>query len=86
MPFKENCIPLIDSLSPSALAIASVNTIANDNGRLTVYNTDYTAVRELIKENFNDTDLSIIIQDSGGMATAVTVALVDRCFVTILAK
>src|ERR1700688_3484359 len=39
MPFKEAVIPLVDELTASARAIASVNTIVNDDGRLTAYNT-----------------------------------------------
>src|ERR1700689_5705852 len=48
MPFKEAVIPLGEELTASAKAIDSVNTIVNDGGRLTAYNTDYEAVAELI--------------------------------------
>jgi shikimate dehydrogenase len=48
MPFKEDVIPLIDALEPSAAVIESVNTIVNDGGVLTGYNTDYIAVRDLL--------------------------------------
>ena len=48
MPFKEAVIPLVEELTASATAIDSVNTIVNDDGRLTAYNTDYEAVAELI--------------------------------------
>jgi hypothetical protein len=48
MPFKEAVIPLIDALEPSAAVIESVNTIVNDGGVLTGYNTDYVAVRDLL--------------------------------------
>ena len=44
MPFKEAVIPLVEELTASATAIDSVNTIVNDGGRLTAYNTDYEAV------------------------------------------
>ena len=43
-------IPLLDALSGSAAAIDSVNTIVNDDGRLTGYNTDYAAVVELVAD------------------------------------
>ena len=36
MPFKEEAIPLVDELDDSARAIASINTIVNDGGRLRV--------------------------------------------------
>ena len=51
MPFKEAVIPLIDGMGPTARAIESVNTIVNDNGRLTASNTDYLAVQRLIEDN-----------------------------------
>lgn len=41
MPYKEAVIPLVDELEPSAAAIESVNTIVNDDGRLTASNSDY---------------------------------------------
>ena len=41
MPFKEQVIPMLDALDESANAIDSVNTIVNDDGVLTGYNTDY---------------------------------------------
>ncbi|RFC88745.1 hypothetical protein DZ694_29695, partial [Klebsiella pneumoniae] len=35
MPFKESCIPFLDAIDPSAKVIDSVNTIVNDDGKLT---------------------------------------------------
>ena len=48
MPFKEDVIPLVDVVEDSATVIGSVNTIVNDDGRLTASNTDYIAVRRLV--------------------------------------
>src|SRR5580698_10328622 len=48
MPFKEAVIPLVDELTESARAIESINTVVNNDGQLTAYNTDYEAVTELI--------------------------------------
>ena len=78
MPFKEAVIPLIDGLEASAAAIDSVNTIVNDDGRLTGYNTDYGAVRKLIEDI--DRDLSFVLRGSGGMAKAVAAAFRDAGF------
>src|SRR3977135_3686880 len=50
MPFKEDVIPLVDRVEPSARAIQSVNTIVNDDGRLTASNTDYIAVTRRTNE------------------------------------
>jgi shikimate dehydrogenase len=80
MPFKEACIPLLDALAPSAEAIASVNTIVNDAGRLTGYNTDYAAIRTLVRRHRVDVETSFALLGSGGMAKAVASALGDAGF------
>ena len=49
MPYKEDVIALVDEMDPSAKAIDSVNTIVNDDGHLTAYNTDYTAIEQLLE-------------------------------------
>ncbi|EIZ80892.1 shikimate 5-dehydrogenase [Novosphingobium sp. Rr 2-17] len=80
MPFKEAVIPLIDTLEPSASAIDSVNTIVNDDGHLTGYNTDFTAVRDLLVSHAIDPAMPFIVRGSGGMAKAVVAALRDCGF------
>lgn len=89
MPFKEDVIALVDRMDPSALAIDSVNTIVNDDGVLTAYNTDYLAVAELIQRRAEVTpSSSVLLRGSGGMAKAVAAALRDAGFtrVTIVAR
>ena len=49
MPFKQDVIPLVDTVEDSARAINAVNTIVNDDGHLTASNTDYIAVQRLIE-------------------------------------
>ncbi|MGO4452927.1 shikimate 5-dehydrogenase [Arthrobacter sp. RAF14] len=88
MPYKEAVIPLVDRLAPSAAAIDSVNTIVNDDGVLTAYNTDYQAVERLLAENRVPSDLSVMLRGSGGMAKAVVAAFRDAGFrnVTVVAR
>ncbi|RKS85873.1 shikimate dehydrogenase [Orbus hercynius] len=88
MPFKEACMPFLDTLTDSVLAIDSVNTIVNDNGHLTAYNTDYIAIRKLISQYRLCQSQSVMIHGSGGMAKAVIAAFYDAGFknVTILAR
>jgi shikimate dehydrogenase len=77
MPYKESCMAFLDALDPSAAAIDSVNTIVDDDGVLTGYNTDYLAVRSLL----SDVDREpFALRGSGGMAKAVLAALVDAGF------
>jgi len=76
MPYKEAVIPMLDALEPSAAVIDSVNTIVNDDGRLTGFNTDYSAVRTLIEEA-GLAGTRFILRGSGGMAKATVAALRD---------
>jgi shikimate dehydrogenase len=88
MPYKEDVIALVDVMDPSAKAIDSVNTIVNDAGRLTAYNTDYTAIEQLLERNAVPTEFSVLLKGAGGMAKATAAALRDAGFkdVTIIAR
>ena len=67
MPYKAAVIPLIDHVDPSAARIQAVNTIVNDGGVLTGYNTDYSAVSELLASHAVDTDLRVAVRGSGAV-------------------
>lgn len=88
MPYKEAVIDLVDVMDPSAKAIDSVNTIVNDGGRLTAYNTDYTAIEQLLQKNAVPASYSVWLRGSGGMAKATAAALRDAGFtdVTVIAR
>lgn len=88
MPFKEDIIELVDELLPSAKAIESVNTVVNNNGKLTASNTDYEAVLDLIQANGLDRRDSVLLRGSGGMAKAVVAAFFQAGFenLTVLAR
>lgn len=88
MPYKEDVIALVDVMDPSAKAIDSVNTIVNDGGRLSAYNTDYTAIEQLLQRNAVPTSYSVQLLGSGGMAKATVAALRDAGFtdVTVIAR
>ncbi|MEH3140360.1 MAG: shikimate 5-dehydrogenase [Mycobacterium kyogaense] len=80
MPFKADVLELVDVVEPSAQTLQSVNTIVNDDGRLTASNTDYLAVQQLIDDNGLAPGQSVLIRGSGGMASAVGAAFADRGF------
>ena len=88
MPYTDAVIALVDVFDPSAKAIDSVNTIVNDGGRLTAYNTDYTAIEELLQRNAVPSSYSVLLKGSGGMAKATVAALRDAGFtdVTVIAR
>ncbi|WP_281281543.1 shikimate 5-dehydrogenase [Sinomonas susongensis] len=88
MPYKERVIALVDAMDPSAAAIESVNTVVNDGGVLTAYNTDYTAIAQLIAGSRLDPSWSMLLRGSGGMAKATAAAFRDAGFrdVTVVAR
>jgi shikimate dehydrogenase len=82
MPFKEDCVALLDHLDPSAAAIGSVNTIVRSLSGLTPgalwgYNTDYMAVQTLAGSRGLHVGQTFALRGSGGMARAVAFALRD---------
>ena len=88
MPFKEAVIPMVDELDTSVKAIDSVNTIVNTNGYLKAYNTDYIAIRDLLKQHQVNPEFRFVLRGSGGMAKAVAAALKNSGFEhgTIIAR
>ena len=88
MPYKSDCIPLLDEIDASAAVIASVNTIVNTDGHLVGYNTDYLAVAALLREHAVTPDGDVVVLGSGGMARAVVAALRDHGFAggTVIAR
>jgi len=75
MPFKERAAKLVDALDPAAREIGAINTIVNDGGQLTGYNTDmFGALKALqsIKVRKND---RVLIAGAGGVARAIVCAL-----------
>ncbi|BCA41731.1 shikimate 5-dehydrogenase [Kluyvera ascorbata] len=84
MPFKESCMTFLDAIDPSARVIDSVNTIVNDNGHLTGFNTDFIAVKNLIASHQLDTSARVMIQGSGGMGKAVIAAFRDAGFSDVI--
>jgi shikimate dehydrogenase len=80
MPYKEDVIALVDEMTASADTIQSVNTLVNDDGHLTAYNTDFIAVRTLLDLHAIDPAQDFAVIGSGGMAKAVVAGLADAGF------
>lgn len=81
IPHKQNVIPLLDELTPTASAIGAVNTISMQEGKLTGDNTDvpgflvdlnhFLDMHQLSIVNHN----SVLVLGAGGSARAVVYAL-----------
>lgn len=70
MPYKQSCLTYLDALSAEATAIGAVNTVVQEDGRLTGYNTDAPAAQKLITEILPWRDHAWIIFGAGGIAHA----------------
>ena len=72
MPNKNKIVELLDELSPAARLIGAVNTVVNDNGHLTGYNTDGVGYMQAVKDaGYDITDKTITVMGAGGAATAI---------------
>ena len=74
MPDKTDMAKLCDRLSPAARFTGSVNTVVNDNGILTGYNTDGTGYMKAVKEaGFDIIGEKMTLLGAGGAATSILV-------------
>jgi shikimate dehydrogenase len=75
MPFKEEVLPLLDDLEQTARVIGAVNTVVNEGGWLTGYNTDVSGARKALESIRADPDDSVLLLGAGGVARAIVFAL-----------
>ena len=71
IPYKQEVIPLLDEIAPSAKKVGAVNTIINRNGKLIGYNTDYDGLIYLVKKSgIQIKDKKVLILGAGGASLA----------------
>lgn len=74
MPCKTEVVKYMDELSPAAKIIGAVNTIVNDNGKLTGHMTDGEGfVKNLLDHGVEVKGKKITVAGGGGAATAIQV-------------
>jgi len=79
IPHKVAVIPFLDKLDPLAEKIGAVNTIVNENGVLTGYNTDATGfLQALLERRIEPRGKNTVILGAGGASRAVSLALAER--------
>ena len=72
MPHKNAVINFLDKLDPTAKFIDAVNTILNDKGKLTGFNTDGVGALKALKENgVNPSGKKLVLLGAGGAANAI---------------
>ena len=72
IPHKQMIIPFLDAMDADAMIIGAVNTIINDGGILTGYNTDVSGFLAALSEaNFLPEGSNAVILGAGGAARAI---------------
>lgn len=77
IPHKESIIFFLDEISPEASLTGAVNTVKNDDGKLTGYNTDVSGFLRSIEQDlgFHPKGSNVAVIGAGGAARAVLSAL-----------
>jgi shikimate dehydrogenase len=79
IPHKVAIIPYLDKLDPLAERIGAVNTIVNDDGVLTGYNTDATGfLQALLEARVEPKEKNMVILGAGGASRAISFILAER--------
>jgi len=77
IPHKEAILPLLDEIDPLARIIGAVNTVVNNGGILTGYNTDASGFMHAVRQelDFRPEGCDILLLGAGGACRAVAVGL-----------
>jgi shikimate dehydrogenase len=78
MPYKVEIMKLLDRVDDQAARIGAINTIVNDDGVLTGYNTDAWGAVKALGEVMEVRNRRIIVVGAGGAARAVAHGLCDE--------
>ena len=79
LPHKVAIIPFLDELDPLVERIGAVNTIVNDDGVLTGYNTDATGfLQALLDKGVEPEGKNTVILGAGGASRAISFILAER--------
>lgn len=75
MPYKEEIIPYLDGLDPMSSEIGAINTIVNNAGILTGYNTDGFGAISALQEIVDPSSKRVVVLGAGGAAKTIIWAL-----------
>ena len=72
IPHKTNILKYLDAIDSDAMVIGAVNTVVNDGGMLTGYNTDVSGfLAALAEASFLPGDCNAVVLGAGGAARAI---------------
>lgn len=88
IPYKQAIVDHLDAVDPAAERIGAVNTVVNENGRLTGYNTDVIGIgKALDVAGIVPDGGRVAIMGSGGAARACIYFMTERgCDVTVASR
>ena len=79
IPHKSTIMKYLDAIDSDAMMIGAVNTVVNDGGMLTGYNTDVSGFLAALSEaNFLPEDCHAVVLGAGGAARAILWGLCKR--------
>ena len=79
IPHKVTIIPMLDGIDPIAEKIGAVNTVVNDDGELTGYNTDATGfLQALLEQGMEPGGKDVVVLGAGGASRAISYILAER--------
>ncbi len=78
IPHKLSVMPLLDVIDETAKVIGAVNTIVNDDGKLTGFNTDCEGAMRALEEVAELTHKKVILIGAGGAARAIAFGLQQK--------
>lgn len=78
IPYKKKIMEYLDEISTEAFKMGAVNTVANIDGKIIGFNTDYYGFKdEIIYYNIDVKNKDCYILGTGGASLAVNKALID---------
>lgn len=79
IPYKEAIVPMLDTTDGLVRKVGAVNTVVNDDGRLTGHNTDVEGSLRALRDDggFDPEGGRVVIAGAGGAARALCVALIE---------
>lgn len=78
MPHKIGIMQYLDALDETAARIGAVNTVVNDDGYLTGYNTDWIGAVRALEEKTGLSGKRSVVVGAGGAARAIVYGLVRQ--------
>lgn len=78
IPHKQNIIKYLDAINPVAKEIGAVNTVVNDTGKLTGFNTDWTGAITVLEKKVALKGKKAAVIGAGGAARAIVYGLIKK--------